>query len=238
VEIHDVDAVTLRDAASQLLGQGRRLALVSGHDDGAAGLRVVFVFVAGSGKLMVELHLRTGREAPSVPTLSALSSPASRFERELQDLVGIVPVDHPQPQRLLLHGHWPNGWHPLRADADADPVFAADAGSFPFLEVEGQGVYAIPVGPVHPGLIEPGHFRFWVVGETILRMKARLWFLLPAPRGRAALPGRRAGRSPPPGGADQRRHGHGPRARVRDGGGGRRGDRRPRPGQAAACAAA
>ena len=45
----------------------------------------------------------------------------------------------------------------------------ADAGSFPFVPVEGTGVYEIPVGPVHAGLIEPGHFRFWVVGETILR---------------------------------------------------------------------
>ncbi|HET9058850.1 MAG TPA: nickel-dependent hydrogenase large subunit, partial [Acidimicrobiales bacterium] len=53
----------------------------------------------------------------------------------------------------------------------------ADAGSFPFVAVEGPGVYEIPVGPVHAGLIEPGHFRFWVVGETILRMKARLWFV-------------------------------------------------------------
>ena len=50
-------------------------------------------------------------------------------------------------------------------------------GSFPFLEVEGEGVYEIPVGPVHAGIIEPGHFRFSVVGETILRMKARLWFV-------------------------------------------------------------
>jgi len=51
-----------------------------------------------------------------------------------------------------------------------------DAGPFPFVEVEGPGVYEIPVGPVHAGLIEPGHFRFSVVGETILKMKARLWF--------------------------------------------------------------
>ena len=43
--------------------------------------------------------------------------------------------------------------------------------------MEGDGVYEIPVGPVHAGLIEPGHFRFSVVGETIVRMKARLWFL-------------------------------------------------------------
>jgi Ni,Fe-hydrogenase III large subunit/Ni,Fe-hydrogenase III component G len=176
VEVRRVDAATLVPAASALLGQGRRLALLAGHDDGEAGLRVVYAF-AGSGQPVIELHLRTGRQTPSVPTLAALSYPASRFERELQDTFGIVPLGHPQPHRLLLHGHWPSQWYPLRCDADADPVFAADVGSFPFLEVEGQGVYEIPVGPVHAGLIEPGHFRFSVVGETILRMKARLWFL-------------------------------------------------------------
>ena len=50
-------------------------------------------------------------------------------------------------------------------------------GSYPFLRVGGDGVYEIPVGPIHAGLIEPGHFRFSVVGETILRLKARLWFV-------------------------------------------------------------
>jgi Ni,Fe-hydrogenase III large subunit len=61
--------------------------------------------------------------------------------------------------------------------ADPTPRFERDIGSYPFVEVQGDGVYEIPVGPVHAGLIEPGHFRFSVVGETILRMKARLWFV-------------------------------------------------------------
>jgi Ni,Fe-hydrogenase III large subunit len=52
-----------------------------------------------------------------------------------------------------------------------------DADAFPFAQVEGPGIYEIPVGPVHAGVIEPGHFRFWVLGETIVRMKARLWFV-------------------------------------------------------------
>jgi Ni,Fe-hydrogenase III large subunit len=52
-----------------------------------------------------------------------------------------------------------------------------EADSFPFAQVEGEGLYEIPVGPVHAGVIEPGHFRFWVLGETIVRMKARLWFV-------------------------------------------------------------
>src|SRR5690606_37608238 len=48
---------------------------------------------------------------------------------------------------------------------------------YPFRQVEGPGVYEIPVGPVHAGMIGPGHFRFSVVGETILKLKARLWFV-------------------------------------------------------------
>ncbi|HSN06984.1 MAG TPA: nickel-dependent hydrogenase large subunit, partial [Candidatus Angelobacter sp.] len=84
---------------------------------------------------------------------------------------------HPLPHRLVRHGHWPRGWYPMLRRADPTPRFDPDVASFPFLEVEGEGVYEIPVGPVHAGLIEPGHFRFSVVGETILRMKARLWFV-------------------------------------------------------------
>ncbi len=140
-------------------------------------MRAVYLFTSGPPDRRVELHVALERARPEVPTLAALSFPASRFERELQDLFGVVPVGHPQPRRLVLHQHWPEGWHPMRYDARSTPPLAADGRSFPFVPVEGAGVYEVPVGPVHAGLIEPGHFRFWVVGETILRMKARLWFV-------------------------------------------------------------
>lgn len=93
----------------------------------------------------------------------------------MADLYGIRPVGHPKPRRLVRHAHWPD-WHPMRTDAGPAPEFT-DTGAFPFLAVEGPGVYEIPVGPVHAGLIEPGHFRFSVAGETIVRLKARLWFV-------------------------------------------------------------
>ena len=114
---------------------------------------------------------------PVVPSLAGLSFPASRFEREIHDLFGIIPDGHPFLRRLVLHQHWPEGWHPMRRDAGPPPPMQAGAEPFPFVKVDGPGVYEIPVGPVHAGLIEPGHFRFSVVGETILKMKARLWFL-------------------------------------------------------------
>jgi len=171
-----VEPPELVQVASALLADGMRLALVSGHDDGMA-MRVVYLFTSGPPDRRIELHVPVDRTRPELPTLAGISLPASRFERELQDLFGIEPMDHPQPRRLVLHQHWPDGWHPMRSDAGPTPPMVDEAGPYPFVPVEGTGVYEIPVGPVHAGLIEPGHFRFWVVGETILRMKARLWFV-------------------------------------------------------------
>ena len=94
----------------------------------------------------------------------------------MRDLYGIVPRNHPLPRRLVRHQHWPQGWYLMRSDAGPPPSFGSPDEPYPFLNVEGPGVYEIPVGPVHAGLIEPAHFRFSVVGETILKLKARLWF--------------------------------------------------------------
>ncbi len=124
----------------------------------------------------MELHLPIDLADPVVPSLAALSFPAGRFEREMHDLYGIIPRDHPLPRRLVRHDHWPRGWYPMRRDAGPPPEFGEEQ-PFPFLTVEGPGVYEIPVGPIHAGLIEPGHFRFSVVGETILKLKARLWYV-------------------------------------------------------------
>ena len=170
-----VDAHGLVAATSALLDAGHRLALVAAHDDGSA-FRVVYVFT-GTGVERTELVLGVDREHPTVPSLASVSFVASRFEREMRDLFGIEPLDHPQARRLVLHQHWPEGWFPMRRDSSSAPAMLDEAASYPFIPVEGPGVYEIPVGPVHAGLIEPGHFRFFVVGETILRMKARLWFV-------------------------------------------------------------
>ncbi|MCY7289936.1 MAG: NADH-quinone oxidoreductase subunit C [Cryobacterium sp.] len=160
--------------AAILLGEGFRLALVAAHDDDAA-LRVVYLFLAGSPDRRVELQVTVPADDPRVPSLASLSYPAARFEREMHDLFGIVPVDHPLPRRLVRHAHWPAGWYPMRHHAGPHPPFL-EAERFPFLAVEGDGVYEIPVGPIHAGVIGPGHFRFSVVGESILKLKARLWF--------------------------------------------------------------
>jgi Ni,Fe-hydrogenase III large subunit/Ni,Fe-hydrogenase III component G len=172
----DLGTSELRAVCLELLRTGHRLALVAAHHDPDC-IRVVYVMVSSRPDSRVELHVRLPLDAPELPSLADVSFPAGRFEREAQDLFGVTLVGHHQPARLVLHQHWPQGWHPMRHDAGPPPPFVEETESYPFLTVEGPGVYEIPVGPVHAGIIEPGHFRFSVVGETILNMKARLWFV-------------------------------------------------------------
>lgn len=174
----------LPDRARELLTAGYRMALIAGHDDrpvGGSGLRAVYLFTRAATPASpddrAELHLTLDRDHPRVPSLADVSFPAGRFEREMRDLFGILPTGHPLPRRLVRHFHWPAGWYPMLSDAGPPPAFGTVDGPYPFRTVEGPGVYEIPVGPVHAGLIEPGHFRFSVVGETILNLKARLWFV-------------------------------------------------------------
>jgi Ni,Fe-hydrogenase III large subunit len=161
--------------AESLLGAGFRLGLVAAHDDDDI-FRIVYVFLAGWPDRRIELECVVPKGGSALRSLAYLSFAAGRFEREIADLYGIRPVGHPKARRLVRHAHWPEDWYPMRANAATTPEFDS-AGHFPFVTVEGPGVYEIPVGPVHAGVIEPGHFRFSVAGETVLRLKARLWFV-------------------------------------------------------------
>ncbi len=172
---HRLSQEGLAEVAEDLLNNGFRLGLAAAHDDGAT-FRVIYLFLAGAPDRRIEVECIVPRDDPALRSLAYLSFPASRFEREMADLYGIAPVGHPKLRRLVRHAHWPEDWHPMRTDAVPPPKFEGP-GHFPFVTVEGPGVYEIPVGPVHAGLIEPGHFRFSVAGETILRLKARLWFV-------------------------------------------------------------
>lgn len=172
---HRVSRDGLAEMTEDLLGRGFRLALMAAHDHDNA-LRIVYLFLAGWPDRRVELEYIVPEGDPMVPSLAYLSFPAGRFEREMADLYGIRPLGHPKPRRLVRHAHWPEEWYPMRNNAGPAPEFEY-VGHFPFVTVEGPGVYEIPVGPVHAGLIEPGHFRFSVAGETVLRLKARLWFV-------------------------------------------------------------
>ncbi len=175
VEVRTVGRDDLVAQASALLNDGYRTALVAGHDD-TTSLAVVYVLVRPADDSRVELVVEVPADDPWVPSLAAVDFSTGRWERALRDQLGVEPAGHPRPRRLVHHGHWPDDYHPLRHDA-GQPEIGPNTGAFDFVPVAGDGVFEVPVGPVHAGMIAPGHFRFSVVGETILRMKARLWFV-------------------------------------------------------------
>ncbi|MBE3033850.1 MAG: NADH-quinone oxidoreductase subunit C, partial [Actinobacteria bacterium] len=136
---------------------------------------VHYLFANPRTNWFVDVSVRLDGGNPRLESLAPFHLPAYRFEREIADLFGIAAIGHPDPRPLVRHGFWPDDYYPLRKDATARE-FADDGRPFPFTAVGGEGVYEIPVGPVHAGVIEPGHFRFSVVGETIIDMKSRLYF--------------------------------------------------------------
>jgi Ni,Fe-hydrogenase III large subunit/Ni,Fe-hydrogenase III component G len=165
--------------AAEIDAGGRFVMLVGLDGDGTAtcpgGLAVEAVATRADGTLA---RFRAGVPPGSAayPSITPLVPAAHWDEREARDLLGIVPVGHPDPRRLVLHERWPRGYHPLRKDVPGDvrpPV--ADRRFVPF-EVHGEGVYQLPVGPIHAGIIEPGHFRFSAIGERVLHLDARLFY--------------------------------------------------------------
>ncbi len=133
-----------------------------------------------SGGAHLLLVTRLPLAAPQLPSQARAFPAAGRMERHIHDLHGIVFVDHPDPRRWTRHRAWPEGSYPLRNDFPLQGRAVERAGpddDYPFQTVQGSGVYEIPVGPVHAGIIEPGHFRFQAVGERVLRLEARLGYV-------------------------------------------------------------
>ncbi len=111
-------------------------------------------------------------------SLGAVRPAAIRLERATRDLFGLVSEGLDDARPWLDHGRWPMRRplsHAPEPRALDEP--AARATDYPFLGVEGEGLHQIPVGPVHAGIIEPGHFRFHANGETVARLEERLGYV-------------------------------------------------------------
>ena len=136
-----------------------------------------YIFELEGADVLVVASAFVPEDDRSFPSLATRSYLASRFEREILDLFGLLPVNHPDLRRLPLHQFWPSEYHPLLKDAYLPDEFIDDGTPYPFRRVEGEGLHEITVGPVHAGIIEPGHFRFSVEGETIINLESRLYFV-------------------------------------------------------------
>lgn len=134
-------------------------------------LQYLFAFAAGQPWVLLTLELAgQDRLFPSItPSIHA----AQWYEREIRDMFGLIPQGHPDLRRLVRHEHWPKGTHPLKKDFAWDKVMGRQQGEYRFRHIDGEGVFEIPVGPIHAGIIEAGHFRFSVAGEPIMQLEVR-----------------------------------------------------------------
>ena len=140
--------------------------------------------IDGSQLITLVLDTKTGKTAvwetplssDTYPSLTTMIPQCHWFERSTWDMFGLKPNGHPRLKHNLLHEPYDAALFPLKTD---DEVVPHDTDRFyQCLEVEGQGVYEIPVGPIHAGIIEPGHFRFSCLGEVILNLEISLGYVL------------------------------------------------------------
>jgi len=146
--------------------------------DDIGGYAAHVLLVAHEGLLWLELP--ASGPQPTYPDLSGIFPAAARMQRAAFDLVGVRATGTdgaaPDARGWLRHGAWQEGVHPLRRDIGLRDELAAGDAAYDFVAVEGEGVHEIAVGPVHAGTIEPGHFRFSIVGERVLRLEERLGY--------------------------------------------------------------
>jgi Ni,Fe-hydrogenase III large subunit/Ni,Fe-hydrogenase III component G len=135
-----------------------------------------YVFERPGDPCYLVLRGRIPADEPRFPSLACELPSANWQEREIQDWFGLEAEGHPNPRRVALHDHWPD-IHPLRKDFDFDTVLPPLEGErHVYRPTLGEGVFQVPVGPVHAGIIEPGHFNFAVAGEPILYLQLRMFY--------------------------------------------------------------
>ncbi|MDF2568510.1 MAG: Ni,Fe-hydrogenase large subunit [Sporomusa sp.] len=175
-----VPAATLRTAAVAVShgGQYRLTAMFANDERQVNGYFAIYAIFAGSGDPAFKTIKATIKqdEPPEFPSLTPLMTAAAWYEREIHDLFGLTPLGHPDLRPLVLHENWPRGVYPLRKDFTSDMPVPEGESEYIIPHVQGEGVFEVPVGPIHAGIIEPGHFRFSQAGENIINLEAKLFF--------------------------------------------------------------
>lgn len=138
--------------------------------------KIFYLFVIPNESLFLVPYLSL-KNTTAFPSLVSQMYEASLYEREIHSFFGLTPIGHPDLRPFILHENWPGNMFPLRKDFrwDTRPEKANEP--YEFQKVEGEGIYEIPVGPVHAGIIEPGHFRFSVAGEEIVSLEPQLGYV-------------------------------------------------------------
>ncbi len=129
----------------------------------------VHVALLGEGDEVAVVSLGCG--SGKFPSVAARHPPALRLERSIRDLFGLEAVGATDMRPWLDHGVWD------KAAPLGKSIAPRDGGRYAFLPSEGEGLHQVAVGPVHAGIIEPGHFRFTANGERVVRLEQRLGYV-------------------------------------------------------------
>jgi formate hydrogenlyase subunit 5 len=137
-------------------------------------------FAANGEKAFVVVRALIPPHKPEFPSVTPRVPAAIWYEREVRDMFGLKPVDLPDERRLVLPDDWPDGLFPLRKDAmdyRFRPTPTTDKETYEFIDLEGEGIVQVPLGPLHMTSDEPGHFRLYMEGETIVDADYRLFYI-------------------------------------------------------------
>jgi Ni,Fe-hydrogenase III large subunit/Ni,Fe-hydrogenase III component G len=165
----------LREIAIGVAAKGGRLAALWGADERDRGEGFALHLALAVDHALLWLTVPLPADRPEYPDLADVFASANRMQRAVYDLVGMRSTAADQ-RAWLRHAAWPADVYPLRRDFGVENWYGNDIEQYRFVQVEGDGVHEIPVGPVHAGTIEPGHFRFSIVGEQVLRLEERLGY--------------------------------------------------------------
>ncbi|ODS43085.1 MAG: hydrogenase [Candidatus Altiarchaeales archaeon IMC4] len=146
--------------------------------EGHKGFTLFYVFEKKGTKSMLVLKRKLG--AKTAHSIAETFPSACWYEREINDGFGVVFKGGFDNRNLFLHENYPEKFHPLlksfgSARTDGEKKITP-LQEYWFKGFYGEGVYQIPVGPVHAGIIEPGHFRFSVIGETVFNLEVRMFY--------------------------------------------------------------
>jgi Ni,Fe-hydrogenase III large subunit/NADH:ubiquinone oxidoreductase subunit C len=141
------------------------------------GFKIFYIFGAKGQAQLLSLYIKV-EKGLTFPTLSREIHEATFYELEINSFFGLIPHDHPALQQFILHENIKKDVYPLRKDFKWNTKLPwIDGPATKFAEIKGEGIYELPVGPVHAGIIEPGHFRFSLAGEEIISLQPKLGYV-------------------------------------------------------------
>lgn len=175
-----VESAGLQATMTSLLHEhGLPLKTVVATDDRASDgtFHITYIIGVPGADFVLAPYLTLPKGVESFPSLAINFPELTYYEREIHTFFGLIPDGHPDLRPLNLHENWPTSSFPLRKDFAWNHRPRTANTPYTFQQVEGEGIYEIPVGPVHAGIIEPGHFRFSMAGEEIVALEPRLGFV-------------------------------------------------------------